>query len=212
MTHVAIGDSEAWLAQPTGNLLFIKPIEVRASDQHAGCDVAAGWEHRGATNSSYWHEPRQRRPAGSQVASLTGAVPTAMPVSSGAVLSGPVTPFAIQFTYPEDVRQTAIAEARPQHRGLKPISGRPQARLEIDFLSGPRNWRYAAQGSRAIEPADVSDNGRLTAFRFPGNMPRCRPSTRSPPDGQETIVPYTMRGDRRRGVDDGTRVPSPLRR
>ena len=31
VTQVAIGDADAWLAQPTGNLLFLKPTEIRHS-------------------------------------------------------------------------------------------------------------------------------------------------------------------------------------
>lgn len=69
-----------------------------------------------------------------------------------------------------------------------------QARLAVDFFYGPRNWRYTAQGSRSIEPAEVSDNGRLTAFRFPGNSTVPTIYTIAP-DGQESIVPYSMRGD-----------------
>ena len=30
ITQIVIGDSEAWLAQPAGNLRFVKPAEARA--------------------------------------------------------------------------------------------------------------------------------------------------------------------------------------
>src|SRR5690606_39571282 len=30
ITQVAIGDADAWLAQPAGNLLFLKPTAIRA--------------------------------------------------------------------------------------------------------------------------------------------------------------------------------------
>jgi type IV secretion system protein VirB9 len=45
-----------------------------------------------------------------------------------------------------------------------------------------------------IEPTEVSDNGRQTAFRFPGNM-RVPTIYTAAPDGSEMIVPYTMVGD-----------------
>lgn len=182
VTHVAIGDSEAWLAQPTGNLLFIKPIEVRAPT-----NMQVVTSRPDGNIRSYQFELVARAapsPTGSQVASLGGTVPAA---------AGPVTPFAIQFTYPEDVRQAAIEQ---RDRSIAGATERDaQSRLAVDFLSGPRNWRYAAQGSHAIEPAEVSDNGRLTAFRFPGNMTVPTIYTVAL-DGQETIVPYNMRGDR----------------
>ena len=42
-----------------------------------------------------------------------------------------------------------------------------------------------------LEPTEVSDNGRQTAFRFPGNM-RIPTIYTLAPDGSETIVPYTI--------------------
>ena len=117
-----------------------------------------------------------------QVASLDGMVPMARPA----------TPFAIQFVYPDDARQAAIAARQRQAAGADERLA--ESRLAVDYFYGPRNWRYAAQGSRAIEPAEVSDNGRLTAMRFPGNSTVPTIYTVAP-DGQESIVPYTMRGD-----------------
>lgn len=181
VTHVAIGDSEAWLPQPTGNLLFIKPVEVRAPT-----NMQVVTARPDGTTRSYQFEliARAANAASSaQVASLDGTVPLA---------TGPATPFAVQFVYPEDARQAAIAR---RHQAAATADERvAQARLDVDFYYGPRNWRYAAQGSQAIEPAEVSDNGRLTAMRFPGNstVPTIYAVA---PDGQETIVSHTMRGD-----------------
>ena len=45
-----------------------------------------------------------------------------------------------------------------------------------------------------MEPAEVSDNGRQTAFRFPGNR-RVPTIYAAAPDGSETIVAYTMYSD-----------------
>ena len=182
VTHVAIGDAEAWLAQPTGNLLFIKPIEIRSPTNMQVVTFRPDGSIR-----SYQFELLARpapSPTGAQVASLAGTVP--MP-------AGSVTPFAIQFTYPDDLRQAAIEKRERSTVGAAERDA--QSRLAVDFLSGPRNWRYAAQGSHAIEPAEVSDNGRLTAFRFPGNMTVPTIYTVAP-DGQESIVPYNMRADR----------------
>lgn len=182
VTHVAIGDAEAWLAQPTGNLLFIKPIEIRSPT-----NMQVVTSRPDGSIRSYQFELLARptpSSTGAQVASLGGTVP--MP-------AGSVTPFAIQFTYPDDLRQAAMEK---RDRSTASAAEREaQSRLAVDFLSGPRNWRYAAQGSHAIEPAEVSDNGRLTAFRFPGNMTVPTIYTVAP-DGQESIVPYNMRADR----------------
>ena len=181
VTHVAIGDADAWLPQPTGNLLFIKPVEVRAPTNMQVVTAKADGSIR-----SYQFELIARAapsPTGAQVADLGGTVP--VPV-------GPATPFAIQFTYPDDARQAAIETRRRVAEGASERDA--QARLAVDFFYGPRNWRYTAQGSTAIQPTQVSDNGRLTAFRFPGNATVPTIYTVAP-DGQETIVPYTMRDD-----------------
>ena len=181
VTHVAIGDAEAWLPQPTGNLLFIKPIEVRAPT-----NMQVVTARSDGTTRSYQFELVARAapsPTGSQVASLDGTVPAP---------AGPATPFAIQFVYPDDAREAALANRRRAAAGAGERAA--EARLAVDYFYGPRNWRYSAQGSHAIEPSEVSDNGRLTAFRFPGNSTVPTIYTIAP-DGQESIVPYTMRGD-----------------
>lgn len=167
ITQVAIGDADAWLAGPTGNLLFLKPTEVRAP-----------------TNA----QVVTRRPDGSLRSyqlELTAHAGTADEPAEG-------TQFAINFVYPEDARQEAAEADHKRQASADELAA--QDRLAADFYYGPRNWRYTAQGSTAIQPLEVSDNGRLTAFRFPGNMTLPTIYTVGP-DGQEVIVPYTMHGD-----------------
>lgn len=196
ITHIAIGDSEAWLPQPTGNLLFIKPIEVRTPT-----NMQVVTSRADGTVRSYQFELIARATpstSSAQVASLNGSVP--------APAAGAATPYAIAFVYPGDVREAAIAARNRLAAGAS--ERQAEARLAVDYFYGPRNWRYAAQGSHAIEPTEVSDNGRLTAMRFPGNstLPTIysvSPSSRPPrycgdtstSDGTETLVPYTMRED-----------------
>lgn len=160
ITQVAIGDADAWLAQPAGNLLFIKPIEVRP-----------------ATNA----QVVTKRPDGS-LRSYQLRLVAARPAM-----------FAVNFTYPDD--QSAAREARAAAEAAAAAEQAAQDRLASAWAEGPRNWRYVAQGSVAIEPTEVSDNGRQTAFRFPGNM-RLPTVYTVAPDGAETIVPYTVIKDR----------------
>ena len=167
ITQVAIGDADAWLAGPTGNLLFLKPTEVRAP-----------------TNA----QVVTRRPDGSFRSyqfELVAHAGTGNEPAEGAQ-------FAINFVYPGDARREADEADRRRQAGADEQVA--QNRLAGDFFYGPRNWRYTAQGSTAIQPLEVSDNGRLTAFRFPGNMVLPTIYTVGP-DGQEGIVPYTMHGD-----------------
>lgn len=162
ITHIAIGDADAWLPNPSGNLLFIKPLQRRI-----------------ATNM----QVVTRRPDGTSRSYqfYLIAAQRSMLHSSPAI-------YAVRFRYPDDERDSRNAKATlvAQQTAI--------ASLSDSWAHGPRNWRYVAQGSRLIEPAEVSDNGRQTAFRFPGNM-RLPTIYTAAPDGTETIVSYTMVGD-----------------
>lgn len=160
ITNVAIGDADNWLAQPVGNLLFLKPTAVRP-----------------ATNA----QVVTRRSDGSSRSYQLRLV------SSGR-RDGERPMYAVTFTYP---REAMVVDEAARQRAAE---AEAQARLARAWEEGARNWRYVARGSRLIEPTEVSDNGRMTAFRFPGNMRVPTIYTRAP-DGQETIVSYTMRAD-----------------
>lgn len=160
ITQVAIGDSDAWMAQPAANLLFLKPIIVR-----------------GSTNA----QVVTRRPDGTlrsyQFLLISARTRGAAPI------------YALNFTYPDDARLAeAAAEAQVAARELDRLA---QERLTLAWAEGVRNWRYVAKGSVMIQPTEVSDNGRQTAFRFPGNL-RIPTIYTAAPDGSETIVPYTV--------------------
>ncbi|CAO3441208.1 TrbG/VirB9 family P-type conjugative transfer protein [Azospirillum endophyticum] len=169
ITQVAIGDAEAWLAQPAANMLFLKPTAVRA-----------------ATNAQIV----TRRPDGTLrsyqlrlVAEQTGESPGG---TTGSAM------YAVHFRYPQDER--AERAARRAQAAEQALERDAQARLAAAWTEGPRNWRYVAQGSAAVEPVEVSDNGRQTAFRFPGSR-RVPVIYAVAPDGTEAIVPATMAGD-----------------
>jgi type IV secretion system protein VirB9 len=166
ITQVAIGDADAWLAQPTGNMLFIKPTEVRHSTNAQVVTRRLDGSYR-----SYQLRLIATRPG-------ENGESTAM--------------FAVNFTHPGDER--AARAARDAQAAAIAMEQSAQARLAVAWAEGPRNWRYVAQGSTMIEPIEVSDNGRQTVFRFPGNM-RLPTIYTSSPDETETIVPYTMNGD-----------------
>lgn len=158
ITQVAIGDAEAWLAQPAGNLLFLKPTAPRSTNAQVVTKLPDG-----------------------RVRSYQFQL-IAVPQKAGAI-------YAVNFTYPADAQAArAAAEAHAAAAALERVA---QERLSLSWAEGPRNWRYVAQGSKMIEPTEVSDNGRQTAFRFPGNM-RIPTIYTAAPDGTETIVPYTV--------------------
>ena len=165
ITQVAIGDAEAWLAQPAANMLFLKPTETRA-----------------ATNA----QVVTRRADGSLRSYQLRLVAEQSGENSDHVL------YAVRFRYPQD--EGAERAARREQVAERARERDAQARLATAWAEGPRNWRYVAQGSGALEPAEVSDNGRQTAFRFPGSR-RVPVIYAVAPDGAEAIVPATMAGD-----------------
>ena len=177
ITQVAIGDAEGWLAQPAANMLFLKPTERRP-----------------ATNA----QVVTRRPDGSLrsyqlrlVAEPNGeGTGAAMASARDETVGGAM--YAVHFRYPQDER--AERAARRTRAAERVLERDAQARLAGAWAEGPRNWRYVAQGSGALEPAEVSDNGRQTAFRFPGSR-RVPAIYAVAPDGSEAIVPATMAGD-----------------
>jgi type IV secretion system protein VirB9 len=80
----------------------------------------------------------------------------------------PDATYGLIFTYPGDVQKAAVAAAAERRQAAQAKLVRD--RLATDVFYGKRNWHYAAQGKdRELAPMEVSDNGRLTAFRFPGN-------------------------------------------
>ncbi len=92
----------------------------------------------------------------------------------------PTATFSLTFKYPKaqapatavrpssSSQVTAISWRQKQAAKGKEIA---EAKLNSDAFFGPQNLKYLAQGrSRDIAPLAVSDNGRLTAFRYPGNL------------------------------------------
>jgi len=85
----------------------------------------------------------------------------------------PEVTFSLAFTYPlqEKVAAQAKAQASWQQRQAARAKETAEARLNTDVFYGRQNWKYLAQGRvRDIVPVEAHDNGRLTAFRYPGNM------------------------------------------
>jgi type IV secretion system protein VirB9 len=161
---VAIGDQTAWAWNKVRNLLFIKPSVAPA------------------------------RPSNMQVITLRkdGSQRTYQFDLSGQLADAALPVFGINFSYPGDVaaaRKKAAAE-----KAAAAEADMAKQRLLADYYYGDRNWRYVARGSFAIQPAEVSDNGETTVFRFPGNtpMPAIYQIT---PDGQEQVASPSTAGE-----------------
>lgn len=114
--------------------------------------------------------------------------------------------YSVQFTYPADAakkrheaalaaakKKAAREAARAAHYQLKLAHARLEEEAR-DPLSGPRNWRYVAEGDRSILPIAVWDNGFSTVFLFPGNV-RVPSIFVVDPDGKEATPNYSVKGD-----------------
>lgn len=93
--------------------------------------------------------------------------------------------FGLRFRYPAQVADAAIA--RLQARILE---------LELDraVVEGKRNLDYAVEGATALQPSEVSDNGRFTVLRFPGNQ-QVPAIYQVESTGTESLVPFDVRGE-----------------
>lgn len=86
----------------------------------------------------------------------------------------PDATFGLIFTYPQVVKQEAIAAWKSRKEAAEKTSAK--ARLAVDVFYGERNWRYVSRPNSVwVEnnwpKPEVSDNGQLTAFLFQGNVP-----------------------------------------
>lgn len=168
--HVALGDTVAWEVAAQENVLFLKPTEPH---QPTNLIVST---RKGTELRNYTFEL------------------TARPGSIGA--SAPNTFFQVRFRYPEDERARAELERLSQAASQAAEIETKIVDLELGLgvLEGPRNFAYSGEGSSALQPSEISDNGRFTVMRFPANqaLPSIFTVT---PDGTESVVPFDVRGE-----------------
>lgn len=165
--HVALGDTSGWEIAPEKNVLFAKPTAVRAPT-----NLIVTTEVGGGGTRHYTFELATR------------AGPTSR--------TAPDTFFVVKFRYPAQekamVQQALSVEAQALEARIL------QLKLDRGVLEGPRNLAYELQGSSAIAPSEVTDNGRFTVLRFPGGqaMPAVYAVSQ---DGSESLVPFDVRGE-----------------
>jgi len=162
--HVALGDTVSWEVAPAANSLFIKPRE-RAGRTNLTV----------ITRSRYG--PRSYRFALS-------------PTQRGSGF------YTVVFRYPEQEAAEAQAQAAmAQLAQLKALErGAVKSALDIGVLEGTRNADYIMQGSTAIQPSEVSDNGQFTVMRFP-NQRELPAFFVVNPDGSEAIASFDVRDE-----------------
>lgn len=166
IAHVALGNTVAWEVAPAGHILFLKPRENQPVT-----NISVVTTRRDGSKRSYQME---------------------LVVRNGSVDAGQNTYFYVKYRYPADEAERRRLEDEAKKRAAE--AGYADQVLGIHEQYGPRNWRYSAQGSAAIEPQAVYDNGKVTTFVFSGNqeMPAIYIENS---DGTESLVPKTVQGD-----------------
>jgi len=97
----------------------------------------------------------------------------------------PDTVFGLRFRYPADVvsAQAAFLERRIV-----------ELKLDRAVVEGRRNLAYVVQGASALQPSEVSDNGRFTVLRFPANQ-QVPAIYQVEAGGTEGLIPFDVRGE-----------------
>jgi type IV secretion system protein VirB9 len=100
--------------------------------------------------------------------------------------------FVLRFRYPSDDRAAALAALSSEEQAL--IAKVTALKLDRGAVEGPRNLAYKVQGAPALQPSEVSDNGRFTIMRFPAGQ--AIPAVYEvSSDGTESLVPFDVRGE-----------------
>lgn len=166
--HVALGDSISWEVAPAENSLFIKPREL------AGSTNLIVITRSDMGNRTYVFELSARRGAiGERTAD---------------------TFFKVAFRYPRE-EEAAAQDAAKQKAYVQAAtlqSGAIRSALDLGVLEGTRNLKYSVQGSSAIQPSEITDNGQFTTLRYP-NQRELPAIFAVNSDGSERIVPFDVR-------------------
>ncbi|OEC99700.1 P-type conjugative transfer protein VirB9 [Rhizobium sp. YK2] len=166
IAHVALGNTVAWEVAPAGNILFLK-----ARENQPVTNISVVTTRRDGSTRSYQME---------------------LTVRDGPVAAGQDTYFYVKYRYPADDAERRRQEALARTQAAQ--AGQADAVLALHEQYGPRNWRYSAQGSGALEPNAVYDNGKITTIAFSGNQ-EIPAIYMENSDGTESLVPKSVSGD-----------------
>ncbi|MBP7817087.1 MAG: P-type conjugative transfer protein VirB9 [Phenylobacterium sp.] len=164
--HVAVGDATGWDVAAEKNILFVKP---KAARPPTNLIVTTS---RGVETRNYTFELSTR--AGSSARNT------------------PDTVFGLRFRYPQDENAAISAAVTAQTAQLE----RRIVDLKLDraVVEGRRNLNYGVQGATALQPSEVSDNGRFTVMRFPANQ-QVPAIYQVESSGTESLIPFDVRGE-----------------
>jgi type IV secretion system protein VirB9 len=165
--HVAVGDATGWDVAAEKNILFVKPKAPRGPT-----NLIVTTSRTGGAARHYTFE----------LATRAGP-------SSRATRD---TVFGLRFRYPDDEKAAVVAAVSAEAAALERKV--LELKLERAVVEGRRNLAYSVQGATALQPSEVSDNGRFTVMRFPANQ--AVPTLfQVEAGGTESLVPFDVRGE-----------------
>ena len=164
--HVAVGDATGWEVAAEKNILFVKP---KAARPPTNLIVTT---NRGPETRNYTFELSTR------------AGPSAR--------TTPDTVFGLRFRYPQDEKAAIAAAVTAQASALELRI--IDLKLDRAVVAGRRNLNYGVQGATALQPSEVSDNGRFTVMRFPANQ-QVPAIYQVESSGTESLIPFDVRGE-----------------
>lgn len=161
--------------------------------RHAAIGDSVAWEVA-AEGSVLFLKPRERHQATNLLVVTEGGYGSRHYVFEllAQDRTGGRTAYQIRFRYPDDdrARAAAVLAASAQAAEDRLVG----LELQAGAVEGRRNLAYSLQGDARLQPSEVTDNGRFTVLRFPGNQPV--PAVfEVAADGSERIIPYDVRGE-----------------
>lgn len=175
----------------TATQIVFSPEEVI---RHAAIGDSVAWEVA-AEGSVLFLKPRERHQATNLlvVTERGGAIRHyAFELLAREPGDRSVTVYQVRFRYPADEQAQAVQALATQAEAVEHrLIG---LELERGVTQGTRNLAWTAQGDTALQPSEVSDNGRFTVLRFPG-VQALPALFEVGDDGSERLIPYDVRGE-----------------
>lgn len=164
--NVAVGDTVGWETAAVRNVLFLKPVDPHPPTNMLVTTVRGNGETR-----NYSFE---------------------LHTSKGDQAAGSEAYFQVKFAYPIDDANRRRAEAKVRADAAEQTAIGKM--LDDDAFHGSRSYAYSAQGSIALQPSHIWDNGKVTYLRFPANMDVPSIFVVNE-DGTEAVAQVDTRGD-----------------
>lgn len=166
----------------------------RETIRHAAIGDSVAWEVA-AEGSVLFLKPRERH-QGTNLLVVTDRAGEARHyafelVARDPAARGPIA-YQVRFRYPQDDQAASSQALEAMTRAAE--SRLIGVQLQRAAMDGPRNLAWTAQGDPALQPSEVTDNGRFTVLRFPGAQ--AIPALfEVGEDGSERLVPYDVRSE-----------------